>query len=159
MAAPTGNENMNTWAVLNGSNQWQERDIWGDQVDQELGRIVLSANNFTLYPMQDRQESVRDVIIAGGTVEDAIAYDAFGNITSETNTAYRGIYAWTGGQFDVETSLQYNHARWYDPKMGRWISQDPLGFDAGDSNLYRYVNNAPTNAMIRADFKITHWSK
>jgi hypothetical protein len=29
--------------------------------------------------------------------------------------------------------------------MGRWVSQDPLGFGAGDSNLYRYVNNAPTN--------------
>ena len=27
MPAPLGNENMNTWAVLNGSNQWQERDV------------------------------------------------------------------------------------------------------------------------------------
>jgi hypothetical protein len=31
-----------------------------------------------------------------------------------------------------------------DPAIGRWISQDPLGFDAGDANLYRYVRNAPT---------------
>jgi hypothetical protein len=31
--------------------------------------------------------------------------------------------------------------------MGRWISQDPLGFDAGDSNLYRYVNNRATVAV------------
>ena len=36
--------------------------------------------------------------------------------------------------------------RWYDPATGRWMSQDPLGFDAGDSNLYRYVANKPTNA-------------
>ncbi len=35
-------------------------------------------------------------------------------------------------------------ARYYDPKTGRWISQDPLGFDAGDSNLYRYVENRTT---------------
>jgi hypothetical protein len=28
----------------------------------------------------------------------------------------------------------------------RWLSQDPLGFGAGDSNLYRYVNNRSTNA-------------
>lgn len=46
--------------------------------------------------MQDRQRSVRDVIIANGTVEDSIAYDAFGNITSETNSAFRGRYACTG---------------------------------------------------------------
>jgi hypothetical protein len=29
---------------------------------------------------------------------------------------------------------------------GRWLAQDPLGFDGGDSNLYRYVNNQPTEA-------------
>ena len=40
----------------------------------------------------------------------------------------------------------FNNARVYDPASGRWLSQDPMGFDAGDSNLYRYVNNRPTNA-------------
>ena len=37
--------------------------------------------------------------------------------------------------------------------MGRWIGQDPLQFNAGDSNLYRYVNNAPTNATDPSGFK------
>src|ERR1019366_3426819 len=55
-------------------------------------------------------------------------------------------YGWTGREVDVETGLQYNRARYYDAATGRWISQDPLGFDAGDSNLYRYVNNGPTDA-------------
>jgi hypothetical protein len=35
----------------------------------------------------------------------------------------------------------------YDPGIGRWLGQDPLGFDAGDPNLYRYSGNAPTNAV------------
>jgi RHS repeat-associated protein len=52
----------------------------------------------------------------------------------------------------VATGLQYNRARWYDPTTGRWISQDPLGFDAGDSNLYRYVNNQPTVATDPSGF-------
>jgi RHS repeat-associated protein len=34
----------------------------------------------------------------------------------------------------------------YDPSIGRFISEDPLGFEAGDPNLYRYVGNSPTNA-------------
>ena len=34
----------------------------------------------------------------------------------------------------------------YDPKNGRWTSEDPIAFDGGDPNLYRYVGNAPTNA-------------
>ncbi len=32
----------------------------------------------------------------------------------------------------------------YDPTVGRWLSQDPEGFAAGDSNLYRYCDNGPT---------------
>ena len=56
---------------------------------------------------------------------------------------HSGRYAWTGREMDVETDLQYNRARYYDSTTGRWISQDPLGFDAGDSNLYRYVKNRP----------------
>ena len=34
--------------------------------------------------------------------------------------------------------------RWYDATVGAWISQDPIGFEAGDANLYRYVGNMPT---------------
>jgi hypothetical protein len=34
----------------------------------------------------------------------------------------------------------------FDPSVGRFTSYDPLGFGAGDPNLYRYVKNDPTNA-------------
>src|SRR4051794_31600291 len=32
----------------------------------------------------------------------------------------------------------------YDPQIGRFLEEDSLGFDPGDSNLYRYVANRPT---------------
>jgi hypothetical protein len=35
----------------------------------------------------------------------------------------------------------------YDPTIGRWISQDPIGFAAGDANLYRYVGNRPASLL------------
>ena len=44
--------------------------------------------------------------------------------------------------------LYHDHARYYDAVIGRFVSQDPMGFAAGDTNLYRYVGNAPT---IRTD--------
>jgi RHS repeat-associated protein len=47
---------------------------------------------------------------------------------------------------DGETGLYYYRARYYDPTMGRFISEDPLGFGAGDTNLYRYVGNSSTMA-------------
>lgn len=34
----------------------------------------------------------------------------------------------------------------YDASQGRFLSEDPIGFEAGDTNLYRYVHNSPTNA-------------
>lgn len=53
---------------------------------------------------------------------------------------------WTGRELESETGLQYNRVRSYDASTGRWQSQDPAGFEAGDSNLYRYVTNMPTLA-------------
>jgi uncharacterized protein RhaS with RHS repeats len=35
----------------------------------------------------------------------------------------------------------------YDPTIGRWTSQDPVGFKAGDTNLYRYAGNDPVDRM------------
>jgi RHS repeat-associated protein len=37
----------------------------------------------------------------------------------------------------------YMRARYYDPAVKRFISEDPLGFDGGDLNLYAYVGNNP----------------
>jgi RHS repeat-associated protein len=44
------------------------------------------------------------------------------------------------------TSPYYYRARYYDPAMGRFLSEDPIGFDS-DSNFYRYVRNNPTNLI------------
>ncbi len=78
-----------------------------------------------------------------GVVQNTIVYDGFGNITSESNASFGDRYKGTGREWDAEAKLQYSQARYYDPAIGRWISRDPLGFEAGDSNLYRYVNNQP----------------
>jgi uncharacterized protein RhaS with RHS repeats len=49
----------------------------------------------------------------------------------------------------------------YDPTVGRWLTEGPIGFDAGDANLFRYVGNDPTNLTDPSglapsqDFK--HW--
>jgi RHS repeat-associated protein len=136
------------WADINGNGSLTTRYVRGDKVDELIARIDAGAgSNNAYWYLADHLGSARDIIDNSGTVKDSIAYDGFGNITSETNAAYRGRYAWTGREIDVETHLQYNRARYYDATTGRWISQDPMGFDAGDSNLYRYVKNGPTNSV------------
>ena len=53
------------------------------------------------------------------------------------------FFGYTGRFFDDDTGLQWNTNRWYDPGVGRWLSEDPIGFAGGDPNLYRYVANSP----------------
>jgi RHS repeat-associated protein len=50
-----------------------------------------------------------------------------------------------GAQYDQETGLYYMRARYYDPELGRFLSEDPIGI-AGGLNLYAYAGNDPVNA-------------
>jgi len=43
------------------------------------------------------------------------------------------------------TGINYYRARYYDPSLHRFISEDPIGFAGGNVNLYGYTNNSPTN--------------
>jgi RHS repeat-associated protein len=80
------------------------------------------------------------------TIQDHLDYDGFGRVT-ESNTSYGDAFKFTAREYDYDTGLQYNRARYYDPMIGRWMSEDPLGFGAGDENLYRYVANNPVGAV------------
>jgi RHS repeat-associated protein len=102
-----------------------------------------------LWALTDHENSVRDLAAYdSGTDTTTIAnhriYDAYGNLTSETDSAVDCLFGYTGRQFDESTGLQNNLNRWYDPTTGRWLSQDPMSFAAGDANLYRYVGNNVT---------------
>jgi RHS repeat-associated protein len=80
-----------------------------------------------------------------GAVVNQIDYDSYGNIVGQTNPSVTFRFGYTGREWDGETGQYYYRARYYDPTVGQFISQDPIGFAAGDANLYRYVGNSPTN--------------
>ncbi|MBI5055168.1 MAG: choice-of-anchor D domain-containing protein [Nitrospirae bacterium] len=74
------------------------------------------------------------------------AYDAFGTVTSYAENIPQPFKF--VGQFGVMTEpngFYYMRARYYDPNVGRFISEDPIGFEGGDINLYAYVGNQPVN--------------
>jgi RHS repeat-associated protein len=52
-------------------------------------------------------------------------------------------FRFQGQQFDEETGLHYNRYRYYDPGVGRFVSQDPIGLWGG-TNLLTYVHNPLT---------------
>jgi RHS repeat-associated protein len=49
-------------------------------------------------------------------------------------------FRWLGQFEDLETELNYNRYRYYDPESGRYLSSDPIGL-AGGANLYGYVRD------------------
>jgi len=144
-ATPVGNENWDVWADLDATGSLTTRYLRGDVVDEVFARAEAG---FEYWYWNDAQGSMREVVDASGLVKDAIEYDAFGAILSESAPQFRGRYAWTGRELDAETGLYYLRGRFYSFDIGRFTSQDPLGFAAGDANLYRYVGNAP---LTRSD--------
>jgi RHS repeat-associated protein len=78
-----------------------------------------------------------------GMPTTAYTYDPFGN-TSTSGPTSDNPYQYTGRANDG-TGLYYYRARYYDPTMARFISEDPIGIGGGDVNLYAYVWNSPLN--------------
>ncbi len=120
-----------------------QRYLHGPAIDQ-----VLAQENETgevLWLLTDHLGTTKDLVDDTGTVLNHLTYDSFGQVVAETDATVDTRYLFTGREFDKETGLQYNRARYYDAIAGRFISEDPIGFSSGDSNFFRYVFNDPVS--------------
>jgi RHS repeat-associated protein len=120
------------------------RYLHGPSVDQIMAQE--SANGDVQWMLTDHLGTVRDLVNNNGEVVNHLKYDSYGNVIAESDPAVGTRYKYTGREFDSETEMQYNRARYYDAAIGRFISEDPIGFAGGDANLYRYVANAPIDS-------------
>jgi RHS repeat-associated protein len=76
-----------------------------------------------------------------GTLQTQYTYEPFG-VTTQTGSASTSSYKYTGRE-DDGSGLIYYRARYYQPRLQRFIAEDPLGVLGGDANLYAYVWNVP----------------
>jgi RHS repeat-associated protein len=128
------------------------RYLWGPVVDQILADeqvTSLGSAGDVIWPLTDHLGTARDLAeYTDGPDTTAITnhrvYDSFGNLVSETNAAVDHLFGFTARPWDEETDLQYNLNRWYDPVIGQWMSEDPIGFEGLDPNVRRYVHNSGT---------------
>ena len=98
------------------------------------------SHSSTYYFSQDHLGSTTALTGTNGKLIEQISYDAFGNSDGSTRTRYD----YTGRERDPDTGLLYYRARFYDPQLGRFISEDPIGL-AGGINTFAYVGNNPQN--------------
>jgi len=92
------------------------------------------------YFLYDGLGSTTGLTDGSGNNPVSYSYDAFGAIRTQSGSSPNS-WLFTGEQRDADSSLYYLRARYYDPAIGRFLSQDPLA--AG--NLYAYVGNNPVN--------------
>src|SRR5439155_26072284 len=67
------------------------------------------------------------------------------NILSETAPSSGDRFKFTSREWDSEIGLYDDRGRYLAPNIGRFPSEDPIGFSGGDLDLYRYVDNSPTD--------------
>lgn len=110
----------------------------GSGIDEPLAEL---RNSTTGFYQQDGLGSTTALSNSTGTLLNSYTYDSFGNVSVSTGS-FVNPYLYTGRDEDAETGLLYYRARYYDPAIGRFLSEDDIGNDEG-MDLYTYVKNSP----------------
>jgi RHS repeat-associated protein len=135
--------------VGSGDPELTNRFTWGpgwDHLISDEQVTSLGSAGTVHWALQNQINSVADVVTYDvGQDETTIVkhrqFDSFGNIVSDSASGVTAMFAFTGKFYDTATGLQWNINRWYAPWLGKWISEDPIGFEGGDENLGRYAGN------------------
>ena len=137
------------------------RPIWetdsGGALKAELDRDVFGNLLSRREPSGARRYFTHDGLFGPSGVTDEAAsvvasllYDAWGNVRSSSGAWAAENYRFTGAELDRATGLYHMGARFYDPAIGRWLSEDPEEhgyFEPASLNFYAYVNSNPTNLV------------
>ena len=139
--------------VWDGANVVGEYDASNTLVSsyvttQQPGQVLAARTGAAWQSyLVDGTDSVVATVDDSGTVTSRAAYDAYGRPAgSATNTNY----AFTGHQYDAKSGLYYARARYYDPAVGRFISEDPIPA----LNPYQYGSCNPTNLVDSSGMQV-----
>jgi RHS repeat-associated protein len=117
-------------------------------IDEPVAELRGSTSD---YYEADGLGSITSLSSSTGVLANTYTYDSFGNVTNLTGTL-SNPFRYTARNFDGETGLYYYRARYYDPTVGRFISEDPIGFKGG-IDFYAYVKNRPVSFVDPSGLK------
>jgi RHS repeat-associated protein len=134
--------------VYDGSDVLRDLDGNGNTVADYLNgpgidnKLRQTSSGGVSYFLTDHLGTTRAQVDSSGNITSSLSYDTFGNVV---NGSASTRYTYTGREIDPDSGLMYYRARWYDQQQGRFISEDPIGFDGG-KNWYAYVENDPVGS-------------
>jgi RHS repeat-associated protein len=139
-----------TQFVYDGLNPVQELDganpanvtanlLTGLNIDEYFAR---ADSNGAMNFLTDALGSTLALADSSGAINTSYTYEPFGNTTIGGSNA--NPYQFTGRENDG-IGLDFYRARYYSSTLQRFVSQDPIGFAGGDTNLYGYLANDPIN--------------
>ena len=147
--------------------QYEEKDRPQHSID-EFGRIRMQGEepveNLVTWvyeegsyvPVAKIQNGERYTIISDYMGRPVEAYNSYGNVVWQADydlygdlRNIKGIrdfipFRQLGQYEDDETRLYYNRFRYYDPRIGNYISQDPIRLAGNNPTLYGYVGDCNT---------------
>lgn len=114
--------------------------------DQPLSvRENIPGGQLVHYYVLERPGHVRAILDQNGAVAGEYAYTPFGEaIATGKGDGTAQPLRFMARELDAGIRLYYVRNRWYDPELGRFISEDPIGLSGG-LNTYAYRNNEPIN--------------
>jgi RHS repeat-associated protein len=126
--------------------------VWGLRYIDDL--ILREKGEERLYSLADPNWNVVAICDSVGDIQERYTYDAFGkrnvfdvNFTVKTETGFNWNRAFTGQVLDIETDLMLYRNRYYSIQLGRFVTRDPIGYNAEDMNVYRHIFNASPNLV------------
>jgi RHS repeat-associated protein len=124
--------------------QYSDTLVEGLGLDQLIG--IAQGGNPLQWALHDGMGSTAYMEAANGSITANYQYTP----TGQTFLASGGLQGWpflfTGRDIGLDQNY-YNRNRYYDATLDRFMSPDPLSFGGGDTNLYAYVRNSPTNLV------------
>ena len=134
-------DNEDITAEYDGNNNLKAEYVHGAGIDEPLAMIRAGQN---YYYHADGLGSITALTDQAGATVQKYEYDSFGEIISVSDPSFIQPYTYTAREYDRETGLYYYRARYYDAEIGRFISEDPIGFEGG-INYFTYVENNSLN--------------
>ncbi|MCP4913321.1 MAG: hypothetical protein GY909_09385 [Oligoflexia bacterium] len=144
-------DNEDIIAIYDGNGDLKTQFIHGPGIDEPLAMIQ---DGQTYFYHTDGLGSVIALSNEAGIVQQHYVYDSFGNVSvfdgagtqySVEDQPIKNIYGYTSRELDSESDLYYYRARYYNPSSGRFVSEDPIGFESRTANFYKYGANQPIN--------------